>query len=169
MFYLATSCENGGMKEKAIEAYQRRADAGGENDSEKLWSLLHIAQLQEQLKRPPEVVVESFKKAASYCPFRAEPLYHLARYYREIKEYLKCYLVASYARQIPFPEEDPFLHERWVYDHGVLSELAISAYYLGKYDEAYTLSSSILKQPELQPFIKQQVEENLRRVNEVKK
>ena len=78
-FYLAQSYKDSLQKEKAIEAYAKRATMGGW-DEEVYISLLRVAQLSEGIKTFPEVC-DAYKAAQAFRPQRAgETLRNLARY-----------------------------------------------------------------------------------------
>ncbi len=143
MFYLAKSYESFGEKEQAIKWYKKRAEVGSSYDLEACWSLMSAGQLQEQLGAPAEEVIKSYKGAVSHARNRAEPYYHLARYYRSIGDNTRCYLVASLGKTIPLPQ-DSFFIENWIYDYGLLMEISVSSYWIGKYKECQEASIALL-------------------------
>lgn len=160
MFYLAQSYANAGNKEKAIEWYKRRADVTWDNDTEAFLSLLKIAILQEELNMPSDVVIASYKKACTYMRTRAEPYYHLARYYRSLGDNERCYLVACIGKTIPLPD-DLLWVEEWMYDYGLLMEISVSSYWIGKYKECQEASAAMLKQQNLPDNFRECAESNL--------
>ncbi len=149
IFYLAQSYLNGGQKEKALENYKKRAErAVGMNDSEASLSLMHIALIQKDLHYPADVVIQSFKKACTYSRNKQEPYYHLSCYYRELGDYTKSYLVASIGKTIPMPNDLLWIDE-WIYRYGMLMEVSVSSYWIGKYKECQEASLAMLKVEDL--------------------
>ncbi|MBS0634548.1 MAG: glycosyltransferase [Verrucomicrobia bacterium] len=148
IFYLAKSYENAGNREKALENYKRRADMALYHDSEAFISMVQIARLQEEMKMAPEIVIESYKRACTYMRLRAEPYYHLARYYRSIGDNERCFLVASIGQTIPIPD-DLLWVETWMYDYGLLMEISVSSYWCEKYKECQEASLAMLKVKDL--------------------
>jgi len=166
LFYLARSYQDAKEPEKALRAFEQRA-VMLPWDPEVHWSLYQIALLQEQLGKPRQTVIEGYHRAYQNLPTRAEPLYHLARYYNQHGEPFSAYLTAQHALSIPKPMETMFL-ETWIYDFGLLWEFATSAHALGKYDEAQAACVQLLLKPGLPEGLRENVEKNLRLLIELK-
>lgn len=134
VFYLAQSYANAHEERLALKFYEQRSQMGGW-DQEIFWSLLNVAMLQDQLKFPATVVTSSYNKAFMYKPDRAEPLFHLSRYL--IKEgqigiaYSLCKLASGFCLPTEHGYRDPS-----IYEYGIKMLLAITAYELGKIEEA---------------------------------
>lgn len=160
VFYLAQSYRDAKNHLKSIEYYQRRVDLGGW-DQEVFWSLLQIARLQGIIKEAPEKIQRSYYRAFQYRPSRPEPLYYLALLYRNQNNFDACYSLSKLAMTIPLSKDGLFV-EKWVYEWGLLMENSVSAYYLGKYQEAIDLSTQMLNQPDLPQNIHETVERNLK-------
>jgi glycosyltransferase involved in cell wall biosynthesis len=143
IFYLAQSYKDYGDKEKALLNYSKRAEMGGW-DQEVFWSLLQVAILQEHLDYPKEAVIASYRKAYESRMSRIEPLYHLARIYREKKEFYKGYEIAKLATAIP-PSKDLLFVQTWMYAYGLPLERSVCAYWIGNYKECQTISSALLE------------------------
>ena len=62
-------------------------------------------------------------------PHRAEPLYDLARYYRQQGMYEVSLLFSEPGLSAPLPEQDRFFLENGVYSVGIREEFAIAAFY----------------------------------------
>ncbi len=148
IYYLAKTYENCGNKEKAIENYQKRFELAYPGDSEAFWSLMQIALLQESLNMPADVVINSLKKTCLYARNRAEPYYHLSRYYRSLGDNMRAFLVASIGKTIPLPTDLLWIDD-WIYEYGMLMEISVSSYWAGKYKECQEASIALLKQPDL--------------------
>lgn len=164
VFYLAQSYRDAGEKLLALVNYEKRVAMGGW-DQEVFWSKLQIAQLREGLEMPTETVVGSYCDAFSYRQTRAEPLYHLAQYLRLKGDYASAYNVAHRGLGIPLPNDYLFVG-KWIYDYGLIFELSISAYHLGKYSESYLASHLVLNHPKLPQNFKDAVIRNLRWIDE---
>jgi len=163
LFYLAQSYKDAGENERAIAAYQKRVEKGGW-DQEVFWSLYQIALLEESMKKESETVVGSYYKAFHYRPTRAEPLYHLANYYRRKENYVMGYVFAEYALSLPYPDDSHFV-ETWIYEHGLAMELSICAYYLQKYGVSKIYSEALLLDPKLPQNVRACVKKNLEWIN----
>lgn len=158
-FYLAQSYRDAQKPEKAIENYQKRIEMGGW-DQEVFWSMLQIAILQEILEKPSQVVVEAYHKAYKFRPTRAEPLYRLANYYRRKGDYHAGYITARKGIEIS-ESKDALFVEQWIYDHGMMLEYAICAYWTEKYAEAQLASLVLLARPSSPDYIQTCAKQNL--------
>lgn len=163
VFYLAQSYRDAQDFEPALKNYTRRVAMGGW-DQEVFWSMFQQAILQEALKLPNDKVIDGYYKAFHYRPTRAEPLYRLASYYRQNNNFAAAYLTANTGLKVPLPHDILFV-ENWVYEYGLLFELSISAYYVGKYEEAQVANQILLKNQKLPKEIRDQVEKNMAIVN----
>ena len=158
-FYLAQSYKDGGEYEKAIENYQKRVAMQG-FDQEVFWSLLQIGLMQEALKKPPAEVIESYKKAYAYRPSRAEPLYRLALYQRLQGNFEAAFEAASQGLSLKIPQDLLFV-ENWIYEHGLLLEYSVAAYWTNRPLEALIASNLLLSKPSLPENFKVCAENNL--------
>ncbi|NGX39367.1 MAG: SPBc2 prophage-derived glycosyltransferase SunS [Chlamydiae bacterium] len=160
VFYLAQSYRDAGVYEKAIENYQKRVEMGGW-DQEVFWAKYQIARLKEWLNAPEKEVIKSYTEAFCYRPSRAEPLYHLSRYFRTKEEFFLGYLAAGRGLEVPLSNDILFVY-RWIYDYSLLIERAVCAYWIGQYEECCTLSESVLQMPNLPENVKECAESNLK-------
>ncbi len=159
VFYLAQSYRDAGENELALENYQKRVSMGGW-DQEVFWSKYQIAFLQEKLKKDPGTVIQSYCDAYQYRPTRVEPLGRLASYFRGEGNHLMGYLVANYGLSVPKSDDILFV-EGWVHDYWLLFERSVSAYWIGKYEEALQDSKELLAKPHLPKHIRECVELNI--------
>ena len=90
--------------------------------------------MKELLKEPSESFISSYCTAFQFRPSRVEPLFFLANYYLSTQCFYLAYLIAKAASVIPSPSDAHFV-ERWMYDWGVLLQLAKSAWALGFKEE----------------------------------
>ncbi len=80
-FYLGQSYFDAGNYAESRRAYAQRATMGGW-DEEVAYSLLRVGRCEQALDAPEERIVAAFLRAYEARPTRAEPLYHLALYFR---------------------------------------------------------------------------------------
>lgn len=144
VFYLAESYRDTGQPEKALAAYERRAQMAG-FDQEIYWSLLSAARLAIQLNRPRGEIILRYLLAHESRPSRHEALGELSRYCRQVgKHWELAYLFASRAIRIPPSRHDLFVLPEWQ-EWRCLDEFAVAAYWLGKYEECSKACESLLE------------------------
>jgi glycosyltransferase involved in cell wall biosynthesis/precorrin-6B methylase 2 len=166
IFYLAQCHANAGQYARALENYQKRAAIGEGRDRspEVFWSLYCIGRVQEELSSPTETIISSYSRAHQLFPERAEPLYRIAELYCKNKNYFLSYEVSKYARALPEPQERAFV-ETWIYEFGILTQFANSAYCLGRFAEAREAIEILLKNPRLNADMRNQLQSNLKILN----
>jgi len=129
LFYLAQTYRDSGDHTRAIEFYRRRVDVGGW-DEECWYAKLAIARCYRALGKEAEFIQASLD-AYNSRPSRAEPLYDLARHYREKDNQQQSgWLFAQAGSKIKKPGDLLFVEEH-VYDYGFTEELSI----LGAYND----------------------------------
>jgi glycosyltransferase involved in cell wall biosynthesis len=132
-FYLGQSYKHAGHLEKAYEAYEKRV--GMEGWAEEVFvSQLELGRIAIQLDEPEDVVVRHLLAAYELRPTRAEPLYELGYYFRKRKMYGKAYLFAKAGVLTPQPNDRLFVAQD-VYDWRLLDEVAVAAFWIGKYHD----------------------------------
>jgi glycosyltransferase involved in cell wall biosynthesis len=142
-FYLAQSYRDAGEFDLALKNYKKRIEMGGW--PEEVWfSLYQVALLGMQVGEEWTLTKERFLTAYEYRPSRAEPLYHIANYYRINDHPALAFLYASLGEKIPLPEDILFV-ERAVYEYLLPMELAISAHWTGRYDSALAANNKIMQ------------------------
>ena len=145
-FYLAQSYDNAGRSEQALRHYQQRAAMPGW-DQENFVAQLRAARLCVQFKKFGDKAVRAFLKAHEMRPTRAEPLHDLAAYYRNRKQFVQAYEYAKKAAAIPLPGDTLFV-EKDIYDWRILDEIAVAAYWTGRYHEARKACETLLARQE---------------------
>ena len=132
VFYLAQSYFDSQQYEKSIEQYQRRAEMGGWEE-EVYYSLYRVALITAILNKPWEEIQQKFLDCYDSRPTRAEPLYQLARIYRQMHDKPRlAYMFAKMAMEIPYPKDDILFISDEVYKYQILDELAATAWAAGK-------------------------------------
>jgi len=144
VFYLAQTYYCSGQYELAIEWYQKRIDMGNWWE-EVLYSMIMITCCHKQLNHPMDDILEQMFKTYFYYPKSAEVIYEVLRYCRIKGMYNIGYYIGKIAQKIPFPTNLTLFVRKWIYEYGILDELSICAYYIGKYKESYDLCDYILK------------------------
>jgi hypothetical protein len=143
MFYLAQSYRDAGESELAIDRYRRRAGMGG--FAEEVWySLYEIAKLMEAQGAAWSAVAKAYLQAFSCRPKRAEPLYRIGLHHQQRKEYALAISFLGRAMAIPIPAEDVLFVESDVYRFLLPLEYAVACYWLGRHDEAISVTDRLL-------------------------
>ncbi|UGY22001.1 glycosyltransferase [Bradyrhizobium septentrionale] len=126
-FYLAQSYRDAGQTEKAAEAYAKRAEMGGWD--EEAWNArLQQARCLRALGNDAGFVSTALA-AFNQRPQRAEPLYDLARFYREKGMNDVSVMFSEAGLAIKRPEQDILFLEDFVYSAGLQEEFSIAANY----------------------------------------
>jgi ADP-heptose:LPS heptosyltransferase/glycosyltransferase involved in cell wall biosynthesis len=146
-FYLANTLRDSGQKEAALKAYLDRAHLA-QWDQEVFLSLLNAAKLQEALGSSNDEVLSAYIRAAAACPTRAEALHGAARFCREKGVYERGYEFAAKGLAVAYPNEALFV-EDWIYQYGLLDELAICAYWTERYAACVSACDRLLNERKL--------------------
>jgi len=142
-FYLAQSFRDCQQLELAITRYQERAKMGGWQE-EVFYSLYQVAKLQEKQGLPDEVVLGSYEKATAASPTRIEALHGASRLCRIKGRYAQGYAIAQRGLGKPYPA-DALFGEPWIYETGLLDELAVNAYWIDRHTECIDACLQILR------------------------
>jgi predicted GH43/DUF377 family glycosyl hydrolase len=113
------------------------------------------ANLQEGILRADEdfpTALPVLLEAWGRRPSRAEPLYELARRFREHGNVAAAHLFAGRGHELAYPDDILFVH-RWVYEWGLGLELAVAADHLGYPAEAWEALQELLERDDLPPSI----------------
>jgi glycosyltransferase involved in cell wall biosynthesis len=140
MFYLAQTCESLGKADEAIEWYRKRTKAGG-FEEERWMAQLRLGRIL--LNQNEAAGVRELLVAFDERPLRAEPLYTLARYYRDRGKNQLAHLFAKRAQVIP-KSNDALFVEHPVYERGISEELSIVSYYAGDMKTGILACESLL-------------------------
>jgi len=157
LFYLAQTYSDLGETAAAIEFYERRAAPGGWPE-EVFYALYQVGVLRSGLG-DWSAAVSALVDAWNYRPSRIEPLYKLARGYRERRAHHAAHLFAVRALNRPQPEDILFM-EPWIYRWGVLFEYSICAYWIGDAPVALQACDRLLSMPDLPDLYRRYTVEN---------
>ena len=126
-YYLGQSKRDAGQFKEAVKAYGKRALMSGW--AEEGWSAkLEESRCQLRLGHDAEFIKGAWA-AFNMRPWRAEPLYDLARHYRERGMNEAAAVVAKHGMAIPRPVDDILFVEDYPYTAGLREEFSICANY----------------------------------------
>ena len=110
--------------------------------------LLRAAREKEKLACPNDEVLSAYMEAAASCPTRAEALHGAARLCRNKGLHERGYEFAAKGLAIAYPK-DAAAVEDWIYEYGLLDELAVNAYWTARYAECADACNRLLSEGKL--------------------
>jgi len=128
-YYLGNTYRDGNEPDKAIKAYKQRISMGGW-DEETHSAMMNLAFAYKDAG-DADAFVSNMITAYTFRPQRIEPLYDLAKYYREKGDNAAALIFAKMGLNKPRPNDLLFVND-FVYDHGMRYEYSV----VGYYDEA---------------------------------
>jgi glycosyltransferase involved in cell wall biosynthesis len=141
-FYLAQSYRDAGQPELAIENYLKRSELGFW-DEEIFYSLYSVAKLKEVLNHPEEDIIETYLRAHRLCPTRVEAIHGAARFCRNKGRHDQGYQLSKKFLYQRCPPSGLFV-ETWIFDHGLLDEFSVLAFWSGRHAECLEACTRIL-------------------------
>ncbi|MGY3698533.1 GR25 family glycosyltransferase involved in LPS biosynthesis/glycosyltransferase involved in cell wall biosynthesis/lysophospholipase L1-like esterase [Bradyrhizobium sp. USDA 3240] len=143
-FYLAWSYRDAGQYAKSAATFAKRAEMEGWDEEAWMAQLQHARCLRDMGDEDAFVskALEAFKQR----PTRAEPLYDLARYYRECGRHETSLHFSELGLSIPAPESDILFIETDVYQTGLHEEFSIAANYsqdAARWDRGYSICNGL--------------------------
>ena len=106
-------------------------------------SLYATAQSKEQLGLPEQEVIDAYLEAFGATPTRAEALHGASRFCRTKGRNEEGFQLARQGLAIGRPSNGMSI-ESWIYDYGLLDELAVNGYWSGHYRESLDACIEIL-------------------------
>jgi glycosyltransferase involved in cell wall biosynthesis len=158
LFYLARSYDNAGIKEKALENYLKRSRLGYWTE-EIFMSLYSASHLQEALGYPVDDVINTLLRATKAAPGRAEALHAASRICRQNNRFAEGYGYAQRGLKISRPASGLFVVS-WIYDYGLLDELAVNAYWSEHYQDCIDACERLLREGKLPDHMVDRVKKN---------
>jgi glycosyltransferase involved in cell wall biosynthesis len=143
MFYLAQSYRDSNQKLKAIEAYERRIEAGGWEE-EVYYSMYMIGKIKEQLGRHPDEIIQAYSRAWEYRPQRLEAVFHCMRKLRERGRWVLSFTYGSMAVKNPGTSDILFV-EPEVWQWRLLDEYALAAFHTGNPELAFEKMDAVVR------------------------
>jgi glycosyltransferase involved in cell wall biosynthesis len=125
-YYLGNTYRDWGKPHEATDAYEHQIMLGGW-DEEIHSAMMNLACALKDADHP-DGFVSKMVAAYNFRPRRAEPLYDLAKYYREKGDNAAALLFAKHGMTIPRPDDLLFVND-FVYSHGLRYEYSIVGYY----------------------------------------
>lgn len=158
-FYLAQSYRDNGEPAQAAQAYRRRIEMGGWD--EEVWNAkVNWAHCQNALGNK-DAFVTGLLDAYTYRPSRAEPLYDLAKYYREKGDNFTSLLFSERGASIPRTKDALFVSD-YAYNTGLKEEFAICAYYdESRRDKGFRVSNDLALDRKGTDWSREQARNNL--------
>ncbi len=163
LFYLAQTYLIDGQLENAISFYQKRVSLAQTKKTcpeEVFWSLYSIGCLQSDLKKPQDVVIDSFLAAFSFDETRAEPLFRLAVEFQQTESFILGYLVIEKALKIPRPNSASQIQHA-VYDYLLELKKAELAWLLGRAEESFEQYKKLLYLEKIPEKTRQMIQKNV--------
>ena len=127
MFYLAQTYHSLGRWRDSIKMYKRRIAAGGWE--EEIWYSHYMIAQCHQVMGNIEKFEEWMLRAYKRRHWRAEPIYKLAKYFRERSEHFKAYYYVKLGQRIKIPDDSLFI-EKDIYNGLFDYEATILDYYI---------------------------------------
>jgi len=144
-FYLAESYRSANEPAKALEWFQKRVKMGGW-DEEIFYSKLQIGHMLRDLGLPDNILQEAYKNAYVFRPHRVEGAYYLAETLNRQGNHAKAYEILKTREFIPQPPgKDSLFNEDWITKYGLLFQLSICSYYVGRYGESLDACNQLLE------------------------
>lgn len=143
MFYLAQSYRDSNQKLKAIEAYERRIEAGGWEE-EVYYSMYMIGKIKEQLGRHPDEVIQAYSRAWEYRPERLESVFHCMRKLRERGRWVLSFTYGNMAVKNPGTSDILFV-EPEVWQWRLLDEYSLAAFHTGNPELAFEKMDAVVR------------------------
>jgi glycosyltransferase involved in cell wall biosynthesis len=168
IFYIAQTYS--ALKEYplAIKYYEKRTTMEGDKD-ELFWTFFRLACLQEIMGVDPHIFITNHCKAHQQNSYRAEPLERMAHYYNTQKCYSLAYMICKFGVAMRMPNSLNSDFYPWVYEHGLLFQLAGSSFALGYFEEAIEHYQKLLAVPTLPPDLRMQSARQLNKAKQERK
>jgi tetratricopeptide (TPR) repeat protein len=158
MFYLAQSLKDCGQYEKAIQWYEKRISMGGWKE-EVAFSRQMVVWCLIKLDRSIQEIAGEAESCFNYNSANAEAMYYLLSHCR-VKGYYKYgYEIGKRIQGVKPPKTFLFM-DPTVYQHKILDELSICAYWVGQYKESYELCEKLLRMDCVPLRDKKRIEKN---------
>ena len=126
LYYLGNTYRDWGKFPEAAANYTARIALGGW-DEETHSAMMHRASCYKDMELEGQYI-EGMIAAYNFRPTRAEPLYELARYYRERGDHAASLLFSKAGVNIKRPNDVLFVND-FIYEHGLRYEYSVEGYY----------------------------------------
>jgi glycosyltransferase involved in cell wall biosynthesis len=126
LYYLGNTYRDWGEPEEAVRIYDKRIALGGWEE-ETQSAMMHRASCYKDHGNEA-LFVQGMIEAYNFRPQRAEPLYDLAKHYREKGDNAAALMFAKTGLPKTRPDDLLFVND-FVYEHGLRYEYSIAGYY----------------------------------------
>jgi glycosyltransferase involved in cell wall biosynthesis len=158
-FYLAQSYRDAGCPKQAANAYRKRIALGGW-DEEVFSAKMNLAFALRDDKDEAGFIAQCID-AYNFRPTRAEPLYDLAKHYREKGMNAASVIFSERGMPIQQPNDALFVSE-YVYKTGLKQEFSISAFYdQSRRARGFTVCNELALGLETPDFVRNEARANL--------
>lgn len=158
-YYLGNSYRDGNRPMEAIGQYRQRVQLGGWEE-ETHSAMMNLAHCWKDMKNEPGFL-SGMLEAFNFRPSRAEPLYDLAKYYREKGDHAASLLFSKAGLNIKRPDDVLFVND-FVYSHGLRYEYSIEGYYdPAERNRAFQVTDDLALDPACPPDIRWSARNNL--------
>lgn len=148
-FYRGQSWRDAGELDRAINAYEWRAQMAGGWNEETFVAALEAAKLRAQRGDEVEIVRSAFLRAWGLRPWRAEPLCHLAGFMRQHRRYEEGLRFAQAAMALgggpASVKNETLFVDADVYAWRTADELCVASYWCGDYAGSLALAEELIK------------------------
>lgn len=142
-FYLGNAHRAAGDLAEARRRYLQRARMG-QWEEEAYCARLYAARCAEGLGLPADLVLEEYAALNNERPDRAEAMHAVIRLCRENGWWEEAYATAAAAFGSYDPPAGLLFPEDWIYDWGLLDELAVASYWTGRHAESLQICEILL-------------------------
>jgi glycosyltransferase involved in cell wall biosynthesis len=155
VFYTAQSYGDYGMYEEALKwntLYLKMKDTWIEEVFE---AQIRVANCMMKLNYHPNRIIAEMHKAFQIFQDRAEPLYDLGQYLNVMGRFEEAYGYLKRANECSLEKAQrkyTLFINTTKYGSHVKDELSVSCYWLGKYEEGYSLLMEIIDDPDYQEY-----------------
>lgn len=169
-FSLAKSYEGAGQQERALSLYEdfyKYLIEISPFDEHCFWTLMDIGRVKTNLQMPFEECVNTYYKAHRAAPCRVEPMYYLAELYNQHHRFDLAYACLKGMSHVLIRKQTgQLMNEDWIEEFGVLFQLSICSFYVGRYEEARDSCKRLLSMPSLPAQFRKDVEKNYQLMNQ---
>ena len=146
-YYLAQCYRDSERFEEALQWYEKRVPMGGWN--QEVWSAIYqMGRMQEILRHDWRVTLNSYLQAYNFRPTRLEPIYRIARFYREHEQFSLGYVFSRVVTEVGYPKDILFV-EKDVYQYLLPLEHAACCFGLGRAEEGRRYCRQLLESGQL--------------------
>lgn len=159
LFYLGQSHKCLNHHDEAINYYKQRIAKEGWD--EEVWVSKWMIGECYEAKGDWDQALHWYLDAFEYRPSRAEPLYNIAKYYRQKGQNNLAYLYAKQGALIPYPNNQLLYIAYRIYDYLFDEEISITGYYTSFKKEGFAAANKLLLNKKAPTNVKDQAHKNV--------